>query len=77
MISNGIGNSEILSWDLQDQKFVSFWTGPPALDLYLWVISQATGPLSMMAVANKDPQANATLYRVVKIKDSDFIPRYI
>jgi len=75
MVVNGIGASEIYQWDIQDQKFVKSWSGPPALQIYPWVIPQTSGPLTLTLVANKNPQAAAMLYQLIKVKDSDFAPR--
>ncbi|XP_069137444.1 adhesion G-protein coupled receptor V1-like isoform X2 [Argopecten irradians] len=77
LVANGIGNSEMFYWDIQDQQFVSMWTGPPALSFHPWIIPQTAGALTLMLVADIDPQASATLYQFIKVKDSDYAPRTI
>ncbi|XP_060082724.1 adhesion G-protein coupled receptor V1-like [Ylistrum balloti] len=77
LVANGIGNSEMFYWDVQDQEFVSMWMGAPALSFHPWIIPQTTGALTLMLVADKDPQASATLYQFIKVKDSDFAPRTV
>ena len=75
VVANGIGDSVIYAWNLQEQKFSSVWTGPPSLQIYPIIVNQATGPLVLMPVADAQSQANATLFQFLRIKNSDFSPR--
>lgn len=77
VVANSIGNSEIFYWNIQAQKFMSVWTGPPSAVMYPILVPQTTGALTLVTVGGIGATDNATLYQFSKIKDSDFSPRYI
>ncbi|KAL3865787.1 hypothetical protein ACJMK2_043142 [Sinanodonta woodiana] len=75
--ANGIGNSVIFVWDVQQNQFKPVWTGPPARNLYPVRIIQTAANIDLIAVAEKNITANATIYQVIKVKNSDFAPRTV
>ncbi|KAK3601208.1 hypothetical protein CHS0354_004408 [Potamilus streckersoni] len=75
--ANGIGNSVIFVWDVQQNQFKQVWTGPPARNLHPVRIQQTAASIDLIAVAEKNITASATIYQVIKVKDSDFAPRTV
>ena len=77
VVANSIGNSEIFYWNIQAQKFMSVWAGPPSAVMYPILVTQTTGSLTLVIVGGIGATDNATLYQFSKIKNSDFSPRYV
>ncbi|XP_061172919.1 adhesion G-protein coupled receptor V1-like [Saccostrea echinata] len=76
-VANTIGNSAIYAWDIQNQRFDSVWSGPPATQLYPVIVTQSAGSFVLMPMVDVDPKANCTIFHLIKVTNSDFSPRLI
>lgn len=76
LFANTIGSSAMFAWDVQASHFELVWSGAPALSLVPITIPQVAGQMNLVAIADKNITANAVLYQLIKVKDSDYAPRY-
>lgn len=76
-VANTIGNSAIYAWDVQNQRFDSVWSGPPANELFPVMVTQATGAFVLIPKVDVDPKANCTIFHLIKVTSSDFSPRQV
>ena len=75
IFSNTIGSSVMYAWDIQNNHFVSVWTGRSALQMFPITVPQTSGAWNLIFVADKNITMHPTLYQLNKVKDSDYAPR--